>query len=164
MSDEEKKRDQEFNQAPLYEGAMIAIEFPLVLPSVANLREHWAKKAKRVKVQRSATRIYMSASRLAIINEPGIGPDGLWPRCSLSVRLTRVAPRTLDGDNLQAAFKAVRDEIAAYLGIDDGDERIRFTYAQAKGKAAVRIELSVEPSPRLEVDWVARGMPLEYTK
>lgn len=47
------------------------------------------------------------------------------------VRLTRVGPKALDDDNLANGFKAVRDGIAAALGVDDGDvAKIRFEYDQ----------------------------------
>ena len=59
------------------------------------------------------------------------------------VRIVRVAPRDLDvGDNLSRAAKAVRDEIAAWLGTDDRDARITWHVGQEKGAPksyAVRI-------------------------
>lgn len=115
---------------------MITIEFPMKLPSVSNLREHWATKAKRVKAQRAVTRITLRGVHF-----------GYRQMIPLAVTLTRVAPRKLDDDNLRGAFKAVRDEIAAYFGVDDGSKEIEWHYAQAKGKAAVRIGLELEPLP-----------------
>lgn len=62
------------------------------------------------------------------------------------VELTRVAPLaggTLDGDNLQSAFKALRDGIAARLGIDDADSRVTWVYKQALGKKyAAQVKIS----------------------
>jgi len=61
-----------------------------------------------------------------------------------TVVLTRVAPRKLDGDNLQSGFKAVRDGVADWLGVDDGNGLIDWQYAQRSGKAgeyAVEIEV-----------------------
>jgi hypothetical protein len=134
----------------------VTVEFPLTLPSVANLREHWATKAKRVKAQRRVAFFAMNGR----INPLAIDQA----RGRIAVTLTRVAPRKLDSDNLQSAFKAIRDEVAAYFGVDDADPRIEWRYAQARGKAAVRIEFNVEPSPKFEADWLKRGMPLEYSK
>ena len=60
------------------------------------------------------------------------------------VTLTRVAPRTLDGDNLQAGCKAARDGVALWLATDDADPRIRWEYAQAKGgpkEYGLRVEI-----------------------
>lgn len=59
------------------------------------------------------------------------------------LRLTRISPRRLDDDNLQAAFKGVRDEVAAYFHIDDRDPRIRFEYAQAAGKPS-RVDIAFD--------------------
>lgn len=36
----------------------------------------------------------------------------------------------MDGDNLQAACKGLRDGIADRLGVDDGDPRVTWHYAQ----------------------------------
>lgn len=64
------------------------------------------------------------------------------------VHLVRVSPKRgkqLDDDNCIASFKHVRDQVAAQLGVDDGDrQRIRFTYDQERGPWNVRIELSFE--------------------
>jgi hypothetical protein len=60
------------------------------------------------------------------------------------ITLTRIAPRKLDTDNLVSACKGVRDGIADTLGVDDGDERITWKYAQRKGKPkqyAVEVEV-----------------------
>lgn len=46
------------------------------------------------------------------------------------VTLTRFGARELDGDNLQRSLKAVRDSVAAWLGLDDRDRRIRWRYRQ----------------------------------
>lgn len=46
------------------------------------------------------------------------------------VTLIRVGKGTLDGDNLQAAFKPLRDAIANTLELDDGDSRIEWQYRQ----------------------------------
>jgi len=61
------------------------------------------------------------------------------------ITLTRIAPRRLDpGDNLNSSMKAVRDGIADALGIDDGDARLTWKYAQRKGNPkeyAVEVEV-----------------------
>lgn len=46
------------------------------------------------------------------------------------VTLTRLGGKSLDGDNLQRAMKAVRDVVAKWLGCDDADKRIRWRYRQ----------------------------------
>jgi hypothetical protein len=112
-----------------------SIEVPIRTVSEANSRDHWAKKAKRVKAHRGAVRL-------------ALGPNRSTPKPPLFVRLTRIAPRMLDdGDNLSSALKAVRDGVADWLGIDDGPaSRVGWMYFQEKGKPkqyAVRIEVDV---------------------
>jgi hypothetical protein len=125
----------------------MTVEWPMVLPSVANMREHWATKAKRVKAQRMATATVLAA------NGASWKLRHLRPKERLAVRLTRIAPRELDDDNLVSAMKAVRDSVAAYFGLDDRSVRIRFEYAQAKGKpASVRIDLAIESGIRTLVE------------
>jgi hypothetical protein len=63
------------------------------------------------------------------------------------VLLTRVAPRTLDTDNLERALKAVRDGVAEAWGINDADPRVEWLTDQRAGVAAV--ELSVWALPTL---------------
>lgn len=98
------------------------IRVPIRIESVANKREHWAAKAKRTKRQRAA--LYWAL--LADVK--------VRPALPLVVTLTRIAPRVLDDDNLSSGFKACRDGIADWLGVDDGDLRIQWKYAQAKGE------------------------------
>lgn len=50
----------------------------------------------------------------------------------LRVTITSYRRRLLDGDNFQGGAKLLRDEIAKTLGVDDGDPRIEFEYAQVK--------------------------------
>ena len=102
--------------------------------SVANMRLHWAVKAKLVRDHRTRTRMSLNAAAQSS------GAEML----PVTVVLTRVAPRRLDGDNLQSGFKAVRDGVADWLGVDDGNGLIDWQYAQRSGKAgeyAVEIEV-----------------------
>lgn len=65
------------------------------------------------------------------------------PELPVVVRLTRESKGRLDDDNLSTAMKYVRDEIARFMGVDDGKvDLIRFEYAQRHGPAhAVEIEI-----------------------
>lgn len=113
----------------------VSVTIPMTLPSAGNLHEHWRKRHQRIKAQRAATLLAMKA-RGKIITIVGA-----W---SMTVTLTRIAPRALDSDNLAFAFKGVRDEVAAYFGVNDNDPRLVWRYAQSKGKpAAVRIDFDV---------------------
>ena len=113
---------------------MIEVEMDMKIVSVANMRLHWAAKARLTKTQRQKTRMALAAVAQSF------GVEIL----PVTVVLTRVAPRRLDGDNLQSGFKAVRDGVADWLGVDDGNGLIDWQYAQRSGKAgeyAVEIEV-----------------------
>lgn len=98
-----------------------------------NPREMWQARSGRVKRERKA------AARKLEFEDP--------PPIPCSVLLTRVAPSGgLDDDNLRSALKGVRDEIAAWLGIDDRHStKVRYHYAQIRGPWSVRIEFG-EPA------------------
>lgn len=96
------------------------IEIPIHTVSVLNTREHNHAKARRAKKHRASAHWAMKAA-----------PK---PALPVTVVLTRVAPRELDGDNLQAALKACRDGVADWLGVDDRDPRVTWSYGQRTGK------------------------------
>lgn len=110
---------------------MGVLTFSLSLRTVSesNARGHWTERARRARDQRAVARMVCSA-RLRHLKPP------------LDVRLTRVAPRGLDDDNLRGALKAVRDGVADALGVDDGDARVRWGYSQARGAHGVRVEVT----------------------
>jgi hypothetical protein len=116
---------------------VIRFTLPLHLPSVANLREHWAKRSKRAKVHRLWG---FCASRRA-------QTEAAWPWPwqddfeSLEVTIRRVAPRALDDDNAASAAKGLRDGIADALGVDDRDPRVTWRYEQRKGPSCVEVEI-----------------------
>lgn len=111
----------------------IRFTVPVQTVNITNRREHPMARHRRSKGQRDATHL-------------------LWPGWSgpalLVVRLTRVAPRQLDtGDNLAAALKSVRDEVAKQLRVDDGSPLVRWVYEQSPGEASVLVELSWGDDP-----------------
>lgn len=135
---------------------------PIRTVSALNMREHWAKKAKRVKAERRATfvaaftgdqdgfRERIRMTQYACKTEAGV---------PLTVALTRVAPRQLDDDNLRGALKGVRDEVAAMLGVDDRDPVVTWQYAQRKGKPkewAVEVRIEEADTKRQEDSNVRR--------
>lgn len=95
--------------------------------------------------------------RQAVRHSVPIAPQG-WD--AYQVAITRVGPRTLDDDNLVSACKAARDEIARWLGVDDGAPNIKWVYFQ-------RLETLVDDTPKkkryfrtwLEVS-VSQGVPV----
>lgn len=104
------------------------IQLPIKLPSCANMREHWAARAKRTKHFRLAAGYAVAGEQV---------PDG-----PVVVTLTRIGKRTLDDDNLASAFKAIRDGVADGLGINDNDPSVTWAYAQRVGKVyGIEIEI-----------------------
>lgn len=65
--------------------------------------------------------------------------------CGVVICMVSFRRRTLDDDNLSGACKWLRDAIAASLGIDDGDSRLRWEYAQieTKGKEGTAVHISL---------------------
>lgn len=128
----------------------ISFEVPVKTASTSNLREHWAAKHKRTDAQKAATRRRCPQWTAAPM---------------LYVRLTRVAPRALDDDNLRGALKSVRDAIASWLRVDDRSPLVGWLYEQQKGPTPlVRVEVDARPlgveselGPRagvLKTDWL----------
>lgn len=118
---------------------MLSCTIPIKTVSVLNVREHWAKRARRTKEHRQTT-----VKRLRIIGEPYRMYRSSWP-LRFTITLTRMGGRKLDPDNLGAALKACQDGVADWLGIDDGDERLTWEYKQEPKKRkmppGVRVEI-----------------------
>jgi hypothetical protein len=92
-----------------------------------NNREHHRARAARVVAEREATRLALSSGDWR-------GDVVSLRRPELGARVTIVRPfvsTALDSDNLSAACKAVRDEVAAFLGVDDASPRLHWVYLQA---------------------------------
>ena len=83
-----------------------------------NAREHWAKRAARVRRERFAAKAILGRQT---------------PR-EATITLTRYSAGTLDGDNLQGALKAIRDGVADAFGMADNDPRLIWLYEQRKCK------------------------------
>jgi hypothetical protein len=111
---------------------MTIYKIPIQVTWESNKTEHWSKKAKRHKMQKIIVRTYL-------LNKP-IVSEPPW-----IVTLSRFSPRPMDEDNLQMAFKWIRDTIADFLcgctvsksgkvlhGRSDSDERITWQYRQEK--------------------------------
>ncbi len=60
------------------------------------------------------------------------------------VTFVRYGKRALDDDNLAGSCKPIRDAVAAWLGIDDGDPRIRWEYGQVETRGAQGVSVKVE--------------------
>lgn len=119
------------------DGMIYEFEIPVRTVSEANMREHWGRKAERTRNIRAVVAIVM--------RQPTVMPKAGWTPLPKTITMTRIAPRMFDSDNSIRALKAVRDEIAKQIGIDDGDDRLTWRYEQRKGKVRehsviVRIE------------------------
>lgn len=104
------------------------ITVPLRTVPGLNARELWQARSSRVKKERKAVAWSLVGKQR--------------PPIPCSVRLTRVAPSGgVDDDNLVGALKAVRDQVAEWLGIDDRrSTQVRYVYAQSRGPWGVTIE------------------------
>jgi hypothetical protein len=100
---------------------------PIHIISEANTREHWRKSHARHKAQKYGIRITLLANKVP-------------QRLPVIISMTRMSPRKLDSDNLQTAFKYVRDAIAEHFitgkapGRADDDPRIEWKYSQVPSK------------------------------
>jgi hypothetical protein len=98
----------------------VTVPVRLVSEANASQREHWSHKHRRTKAVRGAVQAALMVHRA--------------PPLPLDVTITRIAPRGLDDDNNVRACKAVRDQVAAWLGVDDRDPRVTWRYGQERGK------------------------------
>lgn len=114
--------------------ARVEVDIPIRTQSEANLREHWAVKARRVKLHRDTA--YM------VIRQALKGAKPL----PCTVTLTRMSPRLLDDDNLRQAMKATRDGIADWLGVDDRSPLIKWQYDQKQASKYHAVCVLVESS------------------
>lgn len=105
----------------------IAFDLQLAIThaTAGNSREHPMARHRRVKGQHEATAWAWVGAGLRRV-----------PRAKLlpcTVTFTRVGPTRLDDDNNVSGLKAVRDQIAIELGVNDGGHQVRWLYDQAKG-------------------------------
>lgn len=114
------------------------INLPIRTESEANKCEHWHKRYKRSQKQKDTIRLLLipeikdlinTVSKMRVMDVP----------ITLQITLTRVAPRKLDGDNLQISFKSIRDFLSDIFipglapGRADDDEMFDWKYSQRKG-------------------------------
>lgn len=115
-----------------------------MLVSEANRKEHWAPRAKRVKAQRVAVRAAWLGAGYAV------------PPFPLVVTMTRVwgagRSKAMDpSDNLPRAFKAVQDELAACIGVDDREtDKVEWCFEQRHAPGLNHVEVRVLSTAPLE--------------
>lgn len=113
---------------------VIEAELPLRLVSGMNVREHWGARKRRAEEHRGVVKMRLQAAVKPYATLPAV------------VTITRIAPRPLDDDNLQASAKHVRDGVADAFGLDDRNPRLAWNYAQERGRPkyyGVRIRIEV---------------------
>jgi hypothetical protein len=114
-------------------------EIPIKTISEANARGHWSKRAKRARAQRKMAGMITSSELVRHLCDNPMDNMTLF-----RIKLTRIGKGRMDSDNLAGAMKAIRDGIAEAIGIDDGDPRMTWDYAQETGKAySVLVEISL---------------------
>lgn len=113
-----------------------------------NMREHYRVRANRVKAEREATATALPATLFDGSTMRGALTDDRGARVTLMRPIARIS---LDTDNLCGAFKGVRDEVAAFLGVDDRSDRIHWVYTQEKGKG-LKPTITIEVMPVGDID------------
>jgi hypothetical protein len=119
---------------------------PLHVVSESNMRENWVKAHKRHKNQKTVIKWELHVRKC--------------PRyLPVQITLTRLSSRLLDDDNLQSAFKYVRDAIAEHFitgkapGRADDDKRLTWIYSQEKStEKGIKISFDfLDPSPSIGI-------------
>ncbi len=109
----------------IYRG--IALVVPIRIEPERNLRQLPVQVRKRAREQKRVVTLALDAF---------FGPRVralLGSAQTIEVRITRrfrAPSRMYDDDNFVAGCKALRDAIAKWLGVDDGDARLRWHYGQ----------------------------------
>jgi hypothetical protein len=99
---------------------------PLNASRIGNSRLAAIIKTQERARQRQTTKLLVQAAMQRI----GVSRAQMVPAV---VTLTRVSAGRLDGDGLQASFKAIRDGVADSLGVNDGGPFVEWRYLQEKG-------------------------------
>lgn len=113
------------------------INIPIKIISEANRREHHMAKYRRVKRQQMITMAFCLQN---------LGYIRKWPG-RYKITFTRIigkrGKKFDEGDNLNVSFKAIRDALTRYMRIDDGSDRLEWSYGQERGDIAhVRVEIT----------------------
>src|SRR4051812_44599589 len=99
-----------------------------------NAREPVRARIARVKNERHVSFVEASCRRLKM------------PPLPASIKLIRNAAGPMDDDAIPAALKSVRDGIADFYKVDDGDPRYRWSYGQAYASVQ-SVTVEIEPLP-----------------
>jgi hypothetical protein len=117
-----------FGMTRVEEPLKLTTTIDVTLISKANAREHRRVRDQRIIKERDATLV-------ALKYQTGRPDVVLMHDEGARVTLSRPYHETpLDDDNIRAAFKAVRDAIADFLGVDDGSSQLHWIYTQIKAE------------------------------
>jgi len=106
--------------------------------SITNSRDIRASIGRKGN-QRRAVALLLGRHHEALMQ---FADDWLHKGRPLRITLIRLAPRSMDDDNLQGALKYIRDGVAEFMGVDDNSSRIDWEYGQQKSdRMGVRVEL-----------------------
>ena len=100
------------------------VKIPYKLFPIANAKEHWQARAKRVRKEYIIVNSFIKDL----------------PPLPVVVKLTRIAPRSWDSDNNIIAFKNIRDAIAKLYfpksrnGLMDSYRGFEWEYYQTRGE------------------------------
>lgn len=123
----------------------VTVTIPIYARSEANRRDHWSAKSSRVSQQRGFTAAYLRGAANLVNFVRRLDTSQRFKVTLTRIHRRRVKP--LDDDNLRSSLKAVRDGVADAIGIDDGDKRVIWDYAQEPGSDyAVRIQINSSAS------------------
>lgn len=137
-------------------GHAITFTVPIRTVSPLNVREHW--RVRHARVQREGLATILALPRRSL-TEHGVA-------IPVVVQMTRIAPkrnRIKDSDALPGSLKAIRDQVALTLGVDDADlllEKPPIIWApprQEVGPWGVRVEIASIPSTSAGVAPLAPG-------
>lgn len=118
---------------------ILDVVVPIRTTSKTNDRDHHQARSRKATDERDAVALLLTQSKevaktrmlkvggsqrpvLTLSNSP----------LPVSVSLTRISANFLDDDNVRGALKSVRDEVAAWIGVDDRDPRVLWHYGQLK--------------------------------
>ena len=118
---------------------IIAKGLRLVNPT--NAHDGWRRESGRARAQRGLLyRVDRDKHTRKLLPPVGHLVGVIPPEPPLVVTITRGGPKRLDNDNATASAKHVRDAIATWLDVDDGDDRVRYLpVVQERGSYVVTV-------------------------
>lgn len=115
----------------------VSFSVPVKILSEANNTDHWSKKKARKDETRKKIKL-----KWLVIGSPTV-------KLPCIIKITRIAPRELDFDNLVYSMRNITNIIADLLipglapGRADGDKRLKFEYLQRKIPKTYSVEIEI---------------------